>query len=143
MRNGVNKTQDLKTIKMKNKKTKSIKNLKRLNKSEATNCEVKPKRFSSKSLMKQEQIRQEVYAILHKEAHNWFGMIRGIEDNSNKRLNAMEQSAMPYNALEEIKDEMRKMTYSISKNTKAIENLLNFFNVSKQFLNDENKIKSE
>jgi len=102
------------------------------------------KNIPTKSCVNAEvKIREDIYRILHKEAHNWFEIINTAEENTKKRLNAIEHAAMPYYALEELKTEINKLQYSIGRNTKAIEDLLNFFNASKNFLNNENIIRPE
>ena len=96
---------------------------------------------SLKTLNRRELIKQEIYGILHTEAHKWFELINSREETAMKRLNSMEQSAMPYNAVEEIKSQISRLSYTISKNTRAIESLLGFFNATKGFLNEQEENK--
>ena len=103
---------------------------------------VKKRGPNVRTAIRKQLLTQEIAKILSTEAHNWFTIIQSRENTVSERLNSMEQSAMPYNAIQEIKGEISKLTYSVQKNTRAIESLLNFFNATKRFLNEVDNEKS-
>lgn len=93
------------------------------------------------TITRQQKIKDEIYIILKKEAHQWFSFIDSRENTLSKRLNSIEANGIPDGVLEDIKRDISQLKYTIRQQTKAIENLLSFFNASKQLLNmDENEI---
>jgi hypothetical protein len=95
-----------------------------------------PKKPSVKKLNRQAQLKDEIYGILHKEAHNWFSFIQTREDSLQNRLNAIEQAGIPAGTLEEVKRLISKIEYRQRQQQKAMEGLLSFFNITKDFFSE-------
>lgn len=100
------------------------------------------KRVTKATISRQQKLKDEIYSILQKEAHNSFKFIESRENAVSKRLAAMEANGVPDGILEELKRDISALRYTMNKQTRAIENLLSFFNVSKELLNasDDNKV---
>lgn len=93
------------------------------------------KKVTKATLLRQQKLKEEIYAILHKEAHEWFRIIESRENTVSKRLSSIEANGVPEGILEELKKDISSLRYVVNKQSKAIEDLLSFFNVSKDFLN--------
>jgi sensor c-di-GMP phosphodiesterase-like protein len=96
----------------------------------------RPRRPSAKTTNRQLQLKNEIYAILHKEAHDWFSFLQTREDNLQNRLNAMEKAGVPSGALEEIKSLVSRIEYRQRQQQKAMEGLLSFLNITKDFFSE-------
>lgn|SRR3990167_6007899 len=101
----------------------------------------KIKRVGIKTISRQQQIRDEVYGILHKEVHNWFSFIDSREQTLQKRLNAIEANGIPDGILEELKRDISELKHIMRQTQKAMEELLRFFNVTKDFFNPSEEDK--
>lgn len=85
---------------------------------------------------RQQQIREEVYSILHEEAFKRYKSINEREDNVSKRLSTLEQTGLPDQALGEIKTAISQIRYMQNQQQRAMQGLLNFFNITKDFFKD-------
>lgn len=106
------------------------------------NKQTKKRGPNIRTAKRKQLLTQEIASILSAEAHGWFTIIQSRENRVSQRLNSIEQSAMPHDAVQEIKHEMSKMTYAVNKNTRAIEKLLDFFNATKRFLKEVDNEKT-
>jgi hypothetical protein len=99
-----------------------------------------PKKARKLAPSREQEIRQEIFVILHDEASKRFNAMAGREETLQKRLDSIERAGVPEGTLEEIKREISGLKYIVNKQTRAIESLLSFFNASKGFLTmDEQK----
>lgn len=84
-------------------------------------------RKTAKKPSREDVYRRACEKTLREEAHKMLNIFHGREDSLTKRLQSLETAAMPFHALEEIKTEIRRLSYNISKNTKSNDELLRFF----------------
>ena len=95
------------------------------------------KRVTRQTLSRRQQIKEEIYSILKTEAHDWFSFIESRDNTLTKRLNSIEANGIPDGVLEEIKKNIHQLRFSLRRTTAAMESLLNFFNISKEFLTQQ------
>lgn len=96
-----------------------------------------PKRITTATIKRKQYITDEIAVILHKEAHTILTAFIEREDSLTKRLNAMEREGVPTNTLDEIMKKISALHYNQVKLIKANEQLLSFFNITKDFLNSK------
>lgn len=89
------------------------------------------------TIKRRQQIKEEIYMILQKEIFDLMNRQQEKEDSLIKRLNSIERVGVPPNTLEDIKMMVSQVRYTINKQTKVLEEMLRFFNVSKQLLEDK------
>lgn len=90
-----------------------------------------------RSAQRKNKIRDEVYEILRHEAHKIFVAKNLSEDGLAKRINALESAGVPQSELDFIKTAISQIRYKQYQMQKAMEGLLQFFNVTKQFFEDK------
>ena len=96
------------------------------------------KTINKKTLTRQQAIREEIYAILRDEAHTRFKSIDDRENSLQKRLSSIENAGISSGTLEKIEHDISGLKHSVRQQTKAIEELLTFFSITKTFLNNQN-----
>lgn len=92
------------------------------------------KRITKATLNRREQIQDDIYKILIKEVKGVFDFINKRDESLVNRLNDMEQNGVPKNTLEDINRKLSALEYNQRRLIKANESLLQFFNITKDFL---------
>ncbi len=88
-------------------------------------------RVDKRTVSRQNKLKDEIYTILKKEAHQWFSFIESRDNTLTKRLGAIEKAGVPDGVLEQIRMDISGLRYTINKQTKVIQSLLDFLNASK------------
>ena len=93
------------------------------------------------------KIREQVYLILAKESFEAFRTVRNSSESTfntlTERLNAVEQAGIPKNTLEELKGLISRISYKQHQQQRAIEGLLQFFNITKNFFEEYKEPSNE
>lgn len=94
------------------------------------------KKITTKSIARKNAIREEIYEILRHESHKVFAANMQREDNLTKRLSSVETAGIPQNELEFIKTAVSQIRYKQHQQQRAMEGLLQFFNITKNFFEE-------
>ncbi len=92
------------------------------------------KKITKATIKRRQYITDEISVILHKEAKTILTLFVEREASLISRLNAMELSGVPTNTLEEINRKISTIYYNQTKLIRANEQLLAFFNITKDLL---------
>jgi len=95
------------------------------------------KRPNKRTVARRQALTGEIADIIQIEVRRQLDFLRSRDNTLQDRLSTIEKQGVPEGVLEEIYKAMSQIRYAQRKQNDAIEGMLKFFNVSKEFFSEQ------